>query len=70
MNKPYLGEQEKNRAKSIMYSIKDRMAAVESELIFRDRPYKSYLSEKLDSIYTDIKCLMSICEEGDGDENS
>ena len=68
MSKPYLEDYEINRAKMCVSSIKDKLNAIETELNTRERPYKSYLNEKLTTILFDINCLVSMCEEGDNDE--
>ena len=53
----YLDEEEKNRAKMCVVNITDKLQAINTELNTREKPYKTYLKEKMDSINWDIKVL-------------
>ena len=64
-NEPYLNENQKRTATSCLNNIEDKLMAVRNELTTRERPYKSYLKEKLDSIYWDVKVLINMTNEED-----
>ena len=61
----YLDEEEKNRAKMCVANIIDKLQAIDTELNTREKPYKTYLKEKMDSINWDIKVLNNMINEGD-----
>lgn len=63
MSKPYLESEEINRAKMCLAGIEDNLQAVKSEILYRDKPYKYYLDEKLQKIENDIRCLLELCDE-------
>lgn len=65
MSKPYLEENEIERARGCCRNILDKYRALEKEISESERPYKHYLLEKLDSIAWDVKCIQSMCK---GDE--
>ena len=59
---PYLDEDEIKRAKMCIYNINDKMESISNEILNSEKAYKSYLKEKIDSIYNDIKVLKSMVE--------
>lgn len=59
---PYLTEQEKRRAEILIREIDDMFNSVKVEIFTRRKPYKSYMSEKLEGIITDINCLNGLLE--------
>ena len=59
---PYLNEEESKRVKMCLYNINDKMEAVNTEVLQSERAYKSYLKEKIDSIYNDIKVIKHIVD--------
>lgn len=61
----YLDEEEKNRAKMCIVNIIDKLQAIDTELNTREKPYKTYLKEKMDSINWDIKVLNNMINKGD-----
>ena len=61
----YLDEEEKNRAKMCVANITDKLQAISTELNTREKPYKTYLKEKMDSINWDIKVLNNMINEGE-----
>lgn len=61
----YLDEEEKNRAKMCVANIIDKLQAIDTELNTREKPYKTYLKEKMDSINWDIKVLNNMINKGD-----
>ena len=61
----YLDEEEKSRAKMCVANITDKLQAIDTELNTREKPYKTYLKEKTDSINWDIKVLNSMINKGD-----
>lgn len=61
--KPYLNETQINIGISALNNIEDKLMAIRNELITRERPYKNYLREKLDSVYWDVKVLMNMTNE-------
>ena len=61
----YLDEEEKNRAKMCVANIIDKLQAINTELNTREKPYKTYLKEKMDSINWDIKVLNNMINKGD-----
>lgn len=65
MSKPYLDETQKERAKMCIRNIADKMLSVDTEISQKEKSYKSYLLEKLESIRWDVQVLMSMCEEDD-----
>lgn len=60
---PYLDDEELNVSKMCIANIKDKMEAVETEINKEGKAYKTYLKEKLDSIYRDVKVLVSIVRD-------
>lgn len=68
---PYLTGYEIIRASNCEHNIQDKLDAIKSE-IHKEKPYKGYMLEKLQSILWDTKCLISMCEndivESDEDE--
>lgn len=61
----YLDDEEKNRAKMCVANIIDKLQAIDIELNTREKPYKTYLKEKMDSINWDIKVLNNMINKGD-----
>ena len=61
----YLDEEEKNRAKMCVANIIDKFQAIDTELNTREKPYKTYLKEKMDSINWNIKVLNNMINKGD-----
>ena len=61
----YLDEEEKNRAKMCVANIIDKLQAIDTELNTREKPYKTYLKEKMGSINWDIKVLNNMINKGD-----
>ena len=61
----YLDEEKKNRAKMCVANIIDKLQAINTELNTREKPYKTYLKEKMDSINWDIKVLNNMINKGD-----
>ena len=61
--KPYLNETQINTGISALNNIEDKLMAIRNELTTREKPYKRYLREKLDSIYWDVKVLMNMTKE-------
>ena len=61
----YLDEEEKSRAKMCVANITDKLQAIDTELNTREKPYKTYLKEKMDSINWDIKVLNNMINKGD-----
>lgn len=61
----YLDEEEKNSAKMCVANITDKLQAINTELNTREKPYKTYLKEKMDSINWDIKVLNNMINKGD-----
>lgn len=60
----YLEKYEIERAKMCINNILDKSKAIEIEL-FKDKPYKDYLLEKLKSIEWDYICLKNMCDMED-----
>ena len=58
----YLNENQIGIAKSAIGNIKDRLKAIEIEIYTREKPYKSYLNEKLDSIRWDLQVLLNMAK--------
>lgn len=58
----YLTENQIGIAKSCIANINDKMKAVEMEIMTRQRPYKNYLNEKLDSIRWDLQVLSNLAK--------
>lgn len=58
----FLNKEEKQRAKECVYNIKDKMNAIENEVFYKDKSYKEYLLEKLQSILWDTNCLINMCK--------
>lgn len=67
MSKPYLSESQKNTAKACIRNIADKMLSVDTEISQKEKSYKSYLLEKLESIHWDVQVLLNMCS-GDEDE--
>ena len=61
----YLDEEEKNRAKMCVANIIDKLQAIDTELNTREKPYKTYLKEKMESINWDVKVLNNMINKGD-----
>lgn len=59
-NLPYLTEQEIKRAKMLITEIEDLFNSIKVEIFTNKKPYKSYMSEKLNGVITDINCLDSL----------
>ena len=66
MYKPYLDEEEMNRAKMCITNIQDKFEAIKTELN-NEKAYKGYLKEKLDSIQWDVNCLLNMCNSEDNE---
>lgn len=60
---PYLTESEVQRAKMLIGEIEDLFNSIKVEIFTRQRPYKSYMNEKLQGVITDIKCLESLIKD-------
>ena len=63
----YLSEDEIKRAQMCVLNIQDKLGSVVSE-IKKEKPYKSYLKEKLDSITWDVNVLNSMIENNEDEE--
>lgn len=61
----YLDEDHIKRAKMCVANIFDKLQAIDTELNTREKPYRTYLKEKMDSINWDIKVLNNIINKGD-----
>lgn len=59
----YLNKEEIERAKRVASNIADNLKAVMTELSIVEKPYKNYLTEKLESILWDTNCLIVMCKE-------
>lgn len=59
-----MDEEEKERAKSCLNNIQDKLHSIYMELLSM-APYKPYILEKLKPIENDIKCLISMCTPTD-----
>lgn len=57
----FLSEEEKRKAASCVNNIQDKLDAIKNELSSREKPFKPYMLEKLDSILWDTNCLISMC---------
>lgn len=64
----FLNESQSRTALSCVSNIEDKLEAIKNELLTREKPYKPYLNEKLDSIYWDVKVLMNIAKLEDEKE--
>lgn len=64
----FLNENQTGISMSCVANIEDKLAAIKNELITREKPYKPYLNEKLDSIYWDLKVLMNVAKIEDEKE--
>lgn len=58
-----LNENQTKIALSCLYNVQDKLQAIEKELATTDKPHKTYLNEKLDSIYWDVNTLRNICKK-------
>lgn len=65
----YLNEDEIKRAKMCIANIEDKLKAIKTEVMTTQKPYKSYLKEKLDSITWDVNVLNHMVKEDDEDDN-
>lgn len=61
----YLNADEIKRAKMCIANIEDKLNAVKTEILSREKPYKDYLKEKLDSMNWDVQVLISMIEKED-----
>lgn len=59
----FLDENEKKRAAGCINNIQDKLDALKSEICSREKPFKPYMMEKLDSILWDTNCLISMCKD-------
>lgn len=64
----FLNESQSRTALSCVSNIEDKLEAIKNELLTREKPYKPYLNEKLDSIYWDVKVLINIAKLEDEKE--
>ena len=58
---PYLTDQEKETFKMCLANIEDKLHALQCESN-QDHCYKTYIKEKSNSIYYDIKVILNMCE--------
>lgn len=65
----YLNEDEIKRAKMCLANIEDKLKAVKTEITTSQKPYKSYLREKMNSITWDVNVINHMIEEGDDNDN-
>lgn len=65
----YLNKDAVKKAKMCVANIKDKLQAIETELLTREKPYKSYINEKLSSITWDVNVLNSMMVGDDKDDN-
>lgn len=56
MKEPYLDEDEKRRYEMCLRNIEDKLKALKAEAE-KERPYRYYIKEKIDSIIWDAKCI-------------
>ena len=56
----YLSKEEIKRAKMCVLNIQDKLGSVASEINTREKPYKHYLQEKIESILWDANVLMNM----------
>ena len=68
MSEPFLNKNQKGIAESCIRNIADKMLSIDTEISQKEKSYKSYLLEKLESIYWDIQVLINMCKEDDEDE--
>lgn len=57
-----LNEQERERVNNCLYDINDKLKAIDLEMK-RDKQYKSYLTEKIESALWDMQVIKHICQE-------
>lgn len=65
----YLNKDGVKKAKMCVANIKDKLQAIETELLTREKPYKPYINEKLSSITWDVNVLNSMMI-GDGKDDN
>lgn len=58
----YLSESQIGIAKSAISNIYDKMKSIETEIYTRQKPYKNYLNEKLDSVKWDVQVLLNLAK--------
>lgn len=63
-----MNEFEKKRARWCINTIEDCMASIKNEIYNVGKPHKGYLLEKLKPMQNDLNCLISMCEEVNGNE--
>ncbi len=68
MNQNFLNDEEVKRAKLCVANIKDKMLSVDNEINNTNKPCKSYLREKLDSITWDVNVLNKMIENNEEEE--
>lgn len=65
----YLDEDQIRRAKMCVCNIEDKIKAIRQEVYNSPKAYKTYLREKVSSIYYDAMCLNRMVEEDVVKEN-
>lgn len=68
MSEPFLNELQRENAKMCIRNIADKMLSVDTEISTKEKPYKRYLKEKLDSINWDVQVLLNLCKEEDDED--
>lgn len=68
MSKPFLDDLQKDTAIRCVANIDDKLQAVKLELVNPNKPYKTYLREKLESIDWDVQILLNMTSEDSNDE--
>lgn len=63
----WLNEEETKRAQMCIINIQDKLGSIASE-IRKEKPHKSYLSEKLDSIIWDVNVLSTIVKNNEEED--
>ena len=64
MENPNLDNNEIKRALGCIANIEDKIKAIKQELL-KEKPYKYYINEKIDSVLWDAKCIKSMSKEKD-----
>lgn len=66
MKEPFLDEYEKRRYEMCLRNIEDKLKALKVEAE-KERPYRYYIKEKIDSILWDAKCIENMTRQDEED---
>ena len=67
MKEPFLDEYEKRRYEMCLRNIEDKLKALKAEAE-KEKPYRGYIKEKVDSILWDAKCIDNMTNRTEEDE--